>query len=80
MSDEIRKEVQKQAKYIYQLLNLRSVARIDFMVVNGVPYVIEVNTTPGFSPASIVPQMLACDGISISDFWAEILEVELLNR
>lgn len=80
VSDEIRKEVQKQAKYIYQLLNLRSVARIDFMVVNGVPYVIEVNTTPGFSPASIVPQMLACDGISISDFWAEILEVELLNR
>jgi D-alanine-D-alanine ligase len=77
VDDVVRNEVQRQAKYIYQLLRLRSIARIDFMIVNGVPRVIEVNTTPGFSPASIVPQMLACDGITIQDFWKEILEVEL---
>lgn len=77
VDDVVRNEVQRQAKYIYQLLRLRSIARIDFMIVNGVPHVIEVNTTPGFSPASIVPQMLACDGITIQDFWKEILEVEL---
>jgi D-alanine-D-alanine ligase len=80
VSDEVRKEVQQQAKYIYQLLQLRSIARIDFMVVNGVPHVIEVNTTPGFSPASIVPQMIACEGKSLKEFWADILEVELLSR
>jgi len=77
VDDVVRNEVQRQAKYIYQLLRLRSIARIDFMIVNGVPHVIEVNTTPGFSPASIVPQMLACEGITIQDFWKEILEVEL---
>jgi D-alanine-D-alanine ligase len=77
VEDAIKDEVQRQAKFIYQLLRLRSIARIDFMIVNGTPYVIEVNTTPGFSPASIVPQMLACDGISIQQFWKEILEVEL---
>lgn len=77
VDDVVRNEVQRQAKYIYQLLRLRSIARIDFMIVNGVPHVIEVNTTPGFSPASIVPQMLACDGITIQDFWKEILEVGL---
>ena len=77
VDDVVRNEVQRQAKYIYLLLRLRSIARIDFMIVNGVPHVIEVNTTPGFSPASIVPQMLACDGITIQDFWKEILEVEL---
>ena len=77
VDDVVRNEVQRQAKYIYQLLRLRSIARIDFMIVNGVPHVIEVNTTPGFSPASIVPQMLACDGVTIQDFWKEILEVEL---
>jgi D-alanine-D-alanine ligase len=49
------------------------------MIVKGVPYVIEVNTTPGFSPASIVPQMIACEGRSIKEFWAEILDVELHN-
>lgn len=75
--DSVRDKVQERAKYCYDLLQLRSIARIDFMVVDNEPYVIEVNTTPGFSPASIVPQMLACDGISIHDFWKEILTVEL---
>jgi D-alanine-D-alanine ligase len=62
---------------IYQLLNLRSIARIDFMLVNNIPHVIEVNTTPGFSEASIVPRMLAYQGKSITEFWKEILEKEL---
>ncbi|MCE3297013.1 MAG: D-alanine--D-alanine ligase [Crocinitomicaceae bacterium] len=77
VSDEIRDKVQACAKRIYSLMNLRSIARIDFMVVDGVPHVIEVNTTPGFSPASIVPQMIASDGNDIKSFWTEILEVEL---
>ena len=47
------------------------------LIVNDEPFVIEVNTTPGFSPASIVPQMLETDGISIHDFWDEIFKVEL---
>lgn len=77
ISDEIKEKVQQQSKYIYELLQLRSISRIDFMIVKDVPYVIEVNTTPGFSPASIVPQMIECDGSTIHDFWKEIIEVEL---
>lgn len=70
----IATKVQERAKEIYALIGLKSIARIDFMIVNDVPYVIEVNTTPGFSPASIVPQMLACAGIPIKEFWKEILD------
>ena len=77
VDDKVRAEVQKQAKFIYELLQLKSIARIDFMLVNGIPNVIEVNTTPGFSSASIVPQMIKCDGGNIHDFWQEIIEVEL---
>ena len=62
---------------IYKLLKLRSIARIDFMLVDQVPHVIEVNTTPGFSEASIVPRMLAHQGTSIQAFWKEILDLEL---
>lgn len=75
--DSVRNAVWETAKKCYELLQLKSIARIDFMVVNDVPHLIEVNTTPGFSPASIVPQMLAADGISIHDFWKEIFEVEM---
>jgi D-alanine-D-alanine ligase len=77
VAESVRAAVQKQAKDIYQLMGLRGIARIDFMLVNSQPNVIEVNTTPGFSPASIVPQMLGAAGISIQDFWKEIIEVEL---
>jgi D-alanine-D-alanine ligase len=77
VSDEIKNEVHTIAKKIYNLLRLRSISRIDFMIVNNIPHVIEVNTTPGFSSASIVPQMIACDGNTIKKFWTEIFEVEL---
>lgn len=75
--DSIKELVWEQSKQVYSLLQLKSIARIDFMLVDDIPYVIEVNTTPGFSAASLVPQMLAEAGISIIDFWTEIFEVEL---
>lgn len=77
ISEEIKHHVQSIAKRIYQLLQLHSIARIDFMIVNNIPHVIEVNTTPGFSPASIVPQMIVCDGNTIKNFWKEILDCEI---
>ncbi|MFM7661094.1 MAG: D-alanine--D-alanine ligase [Bacteroidota bacterium] len=77
VSEEIREKIQSSSKFIYELMQLRSIARIDFMVVDSNPYVIEVNTTPGFSSASIVPQMLSYAGIKVSDFWKNISDVEL---
>ena len=77
ISKEIAVKVQERAKKIYQLLQLRSISRIDFMIVGDEPHVIEVNTTPGFSPASIVPQMLSVAEISIETFWKSIVEFEL---
>lgn len=76
ISDEVRDACQELSKKIYQLLNLRSVARVDFMIVGDEPFVIEVNTIPGFSAASLVPQMIACEGISITEFWSQIMESE----
>lgn len=77
VSEEVKNKVQSRAKFVYDLLQLRSIARIDFMIVDNEPYVIEVNTTPGFSSASIVPQMIKVDGKTITEFWQEILNVEL---
>ena len=77
ISQEEVKKIEAVTKKIYLLLRLRSIARIDFMLVNNEPFVIEVNTTPGFSAASIVPQMLAHEGKSITTFWREIIDFEL---
>jgi len=80
ISSEQTLAIQEQAKQIYHVLNLKSIARIDFMLVGETPYIIEVNTTPGFSSESIVPKMLQEAGISIRAFWESILETELLPR
>ena len=53
---------------IYDLLGLKSIARIDYILVESTPHVIEVNTIPGFSGASIVPQMLNIEGIDLKHF------------
>lgn len=77
ISEEHTKKVQEAAKRIYGILRLRSLARIDFMLVNGEPYLIEVNTTPGFTEESIVPRMLRNQNKPIKDFWTEIISFEL---
>lgn len=76
ISDTLTKNVQEQAKKIYSILQLRSIARIDFIIIGETPHVIEVNTTPGFSSESIVPKMLKTAGIEIADFWSEIYAYE----
>ena len=74
---ELADNIKKMTCKIYELLNLKSVARIDYIVVNRTPVVIEVNTIPGFSKASIVPQMLKLEGIEIKDFWRQLIHQEL---
>ena len=77
ISDELTIKIQNISREIYQLMNLRSLARIDFMIVNDEPYIIEVNTIPGFSNESIVPKMIAAENKSTKEFWTEIMKAEL---
>ncbi|RFC53127.1 D-alanine--D-alanine ligase [Brumimicrobium aurantiacum] len=76
ISEKLTSQIQELTVLIYQLLQMRSLGRVDYMIVDGKIYVIEVNTTPGFSKESLVPQMLDCADISIGEFWTEIYEFE----
>lgn len=76
ISDALTNQIQAYTAKIYQLLRLRSIARIDFIIENNQPYLIEVNCTPGFSAASIVPQQIAASGRTISQCWEDILAYE----
>lgn len=55
--------VQAQAEEIYRKLDCRGMIRVDFIIRGKEIFVIEVNTTPGFSEASIIPQQAAVQGI-----------------
>jgi D-alanine-D-alanine ligase len=77
ISQALTSEVQELSKKIYGLLQLRSLARIDYIIIGNEPHVIEVNTTPGFSAESIVPKMLETAGITQTKFWNGIYDFEL---
>ena len=54
-------------------------SRSEYIIVNGEPHFIEMNTLPGFSPASIFPQQAAHSGIALEDLMDSEIEFAL-NR
>ena len=48
--------------------------RVDYIIRDEIPYVIEVNTTPGFSEASIIPQQAAVAGIDKKSLISFVME------
>ena len=64
LDDRDVEALQQQAKAVYRTLHLNGMARVDMMMeVGGEPHVIEVNTVPGFSAQSIIPQQAEVAGM-----------------
>lgn len=63
ISDELTAEVQQLCERIYQLINCNGLVRIDFLYKEEQLYFIEVNTTPGCSNESIIPQQIEAAGL-----------------
>ena len=74
INEEIREKIQKISKKVYRDIKLSGIVRIDFIVKNKTPYIIEINTVPGFSKESIVPKMLKCANINITEFITQQLD------
>ncbi len=79
LDDATRLAIENAAKKVYEVLNCRGVVRIDFIVnsSNGLPYMLEVNTVPGQSAASIIPQQVKAMGWNLPDFYAALIEEAL---
>lgn len=67
LSDDITLLVQNTTIKIYNLLNLKGMVRADYLIKNNHPYLIEVNTVPGLSEESIIPQQAKNLGIPLTD-------------
>lgn len=76
INDAIAEQIRTNAAKIYDLLNCRGVVRIDFIYneADQQPYMLEVNTVPGQSEASIVPQQVRAMGWSLKEFYSALLE------
>ena len=76
---EVTRRIQELSVQVYQDLNCRGMARVDFINHNGVPHIVEVNTVPGFSEMSIIPQQARQVGMEPTELISLLLE-EALNR
>jgi D-alanine-D-alanine ligase len=79
ISPEMMKEIQSITSQAYRLLNLKGLARIDFIIQDNAPHLIEVNTVPGLSEQSIIPQQARCVGISLQDLFGNMI-LDALQR
>lgn len=77
IDDKTRKIVEETAIKAYNSLGMSGLSRSEYIIVNGVPHFIEMNTNPGFSPASILPQQAIHYGISIKDLCGNEIELAL---
>ncbi|HVK97751.1 MAG TPA: D-alanine--D-alanine ligase, partial [Flavisolibacter sp.] len=82
ITEEWKKNLEATAKKIYSVFNCRGVVRIDFIYneAENRPYMLEINTIPGQTDASVIPQQVQALGWNLTDFYSKILEEALQKR
>lgn len=80
ISSELTEECRKISSLIYDILNCRGIVRIDYMLKSNKFYFLEVNTVPGMTDTSIIPQQAEALGISITEIFTIAIEDAIENR
>lgn len=79
LSEEWTQNVQNETRKIYSALNAKGIIRVDYIIEpSGKINLLEVNTTPGMTATSFIPQQVRAAGLDIRDVMSDIIENELL--
>ncbi len=79
ISDDYANKVNIEAKRIYEILKMKGFSRSEFIFKNDEPYLLEVNTVPGLTNESILPQQAAKAGISMEALFENAIEETINN-
>lgn len=76
IDESIAEKVRTEARKAYAIFNCRGIVRIDFIYdeASGNPYMLEINTVPGQSEASLVPQQVVAMGWTLKQFYSALIE------
>lgn len=78
ISAELTEKIQRTTSKIYDILGARGIIRADYIVPgNGEPVLLEVNTVPGMTTTSFIPQQVRAAGLDIKEVMTDIIENEL---
>lgn len=77
ISEAEKQKVEEIAKRVYKILNMSGFSRSEFILVDGEPFLLEMNTIPGLTKESILPQQAQVANISLPDLFANAIELAL---
>jgi D-alanine-D-alanine ligase len=71
---KVTDKVQKLSSEIYDILGCNGIVRVDFILIDTKPYFLEINTVPGMTKESLIPQQAKAAGINLEDLYSMVLE------
>lgn len=80
ISDEMTARVKSLAVKAYETVGCSGVSRVDFLIVDDIPYILEINTSPGMTETSDLPAQSAVMGIDYDNLVLLILQSAGLNK
>ena len=77
-----KEKLEDRARRVYEVFNCSGVVRIDFIYneAEDEPYMLEINTIPGQTDASVVPQQVRAGGGNLTEFYTLLIEAALEKR
>jgi D-alanine-D-alanine ligase len=79
ISNEMTEKVGAIAKRAYELLRMKGFSRTEFIIVDNEPFMLEMNTVPGLTSESLLPQQSLAAGISLEDLFTNAIELALVE-
>lgn len=77
ISVELTEKIQRETSRIYDILGAKGLIRVDYIIpADGEPKLLEINTTPGMTATSFIPQQVRAAGLDIKNVLTEIIENE----
>jgi D-alanine-D-alanine ligase len=82
IDERMTEKIKTAARKVYEVFNCRGVVRIDFIYneAKDAPYMLEINTVPGQTDASVVPQQVRALGWNLQDFYTALVEDALARK
>ena len=77
--DETRDKIQAETLRLYDIIGANGIIRVDWIITGEQINLLEVNTTPGMTPTSFIPQQVRAAGLNIKDVLSDIIENKFSN-
>ncbi|RDY29513.1 D-alanine--D-alanine ligase [Romboutsia weinsteinii] len=77
LEEELQNKINEISKTCWDIFNCKAYVRVDIIISNNVPYVLELNTLPGMTQTSLIPRSAKANGVDFSELLDKIIEYSL---